>query len=52
VHNCLFHKGDGSCSYTLKKNNSILGSGMQERSSAAKYSIAFQYLVLEEIIEE
>ncbi|XP_078173578.1 tRNA dimethylallyltransferase isoform X2 [Carex rostrata] len=51
--NCFFTvEGDGSGSYNLKKNNSISGSAMEERSRAAKYSIALQYLVLEEIIEE
>ncbi|KAJ4796818.1 tRNA dimethylallyltransferase [Rhynchospora pubera] len=51
---CFFtiegNQGDGSGSYKLKKNKSILGCG--EGSRVAKYNIALQYLVLEDIIEE
>ncbi|XP_020093541.1 uncharacterized protein LOC109713764 isoform X2 [Ananas comosus] len=48
---CIFTiRGDGSGSYMLKAN-SVPGSS-KEKATIARYSIALQYLMLEEIIEE
>lgn len=44
-------EGDGSGSFLLKKNSSSSNKDL-ERRVAVKYSIALQYLVLEELIEE
>ncbi|XP_077210209.1 tRNA dimethylallyltransferase [Tasmannia lanceolata] len=47
---CIFTvKGEGSASYLLESSSSA-SSGSKKR--VAKYSIALQYLVLEELIEE
>lgn len=43
-------EGDGSGSFILKDYNS--GSGISRKRKTARYSIALQYLVLEEINEE
>ncbi|KAJ3682408.1 hypothetical protein LUZ60_014981 [Juncus effusus] len=49
---CFFTiQSDGLGSYIVKKN-SIISESYKERMRSAKYSIALQYLVLEEIIEE
>ncbi|XP_073001758.1 uncharacterized protein [Typha latifolia] len=49
--NCIFTiQGDSSGSYIIK-NSSISGS-IKEKTKTAKYSIALQNLVLEEIVDE
>ncbi|XP_072963312.1 uncharacterized protein [Typha angustifolia] len=49
--NCIFTiQGDGSGSYIIK-NSSISGS-TKEKTKTARYSIALQNLVLEEIVDE
>ncbi|XP_059447904.1 uncharacterized protein LOC132179244 isoform X5 [Corylus avellana] len=45
-------RGDGSGSFFLMKSNSSSGSGSSVRTRTANYSIALQYLFLEEITQD